>query len=131
MTDGLHQAEQTADRIRSELLQTLEELDRRRHEAVDWRFQIRSNWPLVSAAAGVAAAMVAGRVLIARIAKERRTRHRWRRRMGALRRFWEDPDSLAPPRPSLPVEWGTNLVSIFGNEFAGRVSRKLAMRVVG
>jgi hypothetical protein len=131
MNDGLHQAEQTADRIRGELLRTLDELDHRRHEATDWRSQVRSNWPFLAAAAGVLGAIVAARLLLGRFAEERRARHLRRERRAALRRFWEHPERIAPVRHSRPIEWGVDAIGIFGNALAARMSRKLALRLVG
>jgi hypothetical protein len=128
---GLHQAEANADRIRSDLLRTLNELDRRRHEVTDWRTQLRSNWPFVAAAAGVAGAVVAARLLIERLTERRREKNLRRERIAALRRFWEHPERLAPVRHSGLVEWGVNALGIFGNAMASRVSRKVALRVVG
>jgi hypothetical protein len=128
---GLHQAEQEADRIRSELLRTLNELDRRRHEATDWQSQLRSNWGLLAAAAGVVGAIIAARLLLGRFSEKRRARNLRHERIAALRRFWEHPERLAPVRHSGPVEWGTSALGIFGNAVATRMSRKIAERVVG
>jgi hypothetical protein len=131
MNNGLQQAELAADRIRGDLLRTLDELDRRRHDVVDWRSQLRSNWSILASAAAVAGAIVAARLLVGRLAEERRSKNLWRERIAALRRFWAHPDRVAPVRHSRPVEWGTDAVGILGNALAARLSRRVALRLVG
>lgn len=128
---GLHHAEQTADRIRGELLRTLDELDRRRHEAMDWRIQLQRNWPMLATAGGVMSALVGARLLIAKLAERRRVKHLRRERVEALRRFWDHPERLAPARHSGPVEWAMSLMGIFGSAVATRLSRRVALRLVG
>jgi hypothetical protein len=131
MNDGLHQAEQKADRIRGELLRSIDELDRRRHEALDWRIQLHRNWRVLAAAGGVMGALVAARLLLAKLAERRRVKHVRRERVEALRRFWAHPERVAPSRHSGPVEWGMNVMGIFGSAVATRLSRRAARQLVG
>lgn len=83
-----------ANRVRSKLLRTVEQLDRRRHEALDLHLQIRRHLRqvvalgalLVLAAAG-AVALIAHRVSTA---SQRRQRNRWR----LAKRVWWHPERL-------------------------------------
>src|SRR5205823_2627506 len=92
---ALDQTEKTADRIRTELLSTIAELDLRRRQATNVRYQVVSHLPLVIAGAalltGVAGiAIFAGRVR----AHSRRSIH-FRDRVDAVMRAWEHPNRIA------------------------------------
>ncbi|HZA13801.1 MAG TPA: hypothetical protein VE618_04870 [Myxococcaceae bacterium] len=131
INDGLHQAEQKADRIRGELFRSLDELDRRRHEALDWRTQLHRNWRMLAGAAGVIGALVTARLLFGRVMERRRVNHLGHERREAIRRFWEHPERVAPTRHAGPVEWGMNALGIFGTAIASRLSRRVARQLVG
>lgn len=135
ITKGLSdrkQVERTADRIRDELLLTLEELDRRRDRMLDVRYQARRHRDLLVGAAITAAVLTGvglGMVMW-------RARHRQqilaRRRMTAVRRAWRHPDRLASSakqRP-LPVELGRKLVVIFASALATRIAKNSAQSLV-
>ena len=97
MNAAREQAERTADRLRAELMSTLQELDRRRHRALDVRFQLQRHRPLVvSVAAGLvllATGAVALGILRARARRENLLHHRVR----GLMRAWDNPDRIASP----------------------------------
>lgn len=131
INDGLHQAEQKADRIRGELLHSLDELGRRRYEATDWRTQLHRNWRVLAGAGGVLGAMVAARLLIGRFAERRRVKHLRHERWQAARRFWDHPERIAPARHSGPIEWGMNGFGIFATAIASQLSRRFARQLVG
>jgi hypothetical protein len=131
INDGLQQAEQKADRIRGELWRSLDELDRRRHDALDWRTQLHRNWRMFAAAAGVIGALVTARLLAGWALERRRVRHIGHERREAIRRFWEHPERLAPTRHSGPVEWGMNALGIFCTAIASQLSRRVARQLVG
>lgn len=135
ITKGLgdrEQVERTADRIRDELLLTLEELDRRRDRVLDFRYQaLRHRDFLVGAAitAAVLTGVGLGVVLW-------RARHRQqilvRHRMKAVKRAWQHPDRLASSaeqRP-LPVELGRKLVIIFVSALATRIAKNSVQTLV-
>ncbi|WPB78139.1 hypothetical protein KYC5002_03095 [Archangium violaceum] len=124
------QVEKTADRLRDELLLTLEELDRRRERAMDVRYQVskavEKNRDVLIQAGGVAVALaVAGMGY-----SWWRSRHReellWKHRAQALRRAWEHPDRVASRAEERPVgiELGRKLVLIFVSTLASAMARR-------
>jgi hypothetical protein len=128
--------EKTADRLRDELLLTLEELERRRERALDVKYQLRhvyeKNRELVHLAGGVALGLLG----LGLGYSVWRTRHReellWRHRRQALRRAWEHPDrvaSSAEERP-FPIELGSKLVIIFGTALATALARNAVQTLV-
>jgi hypothetical protein len=88
-----------ADTVRSKLLHTVEELDRRRHDALDVRLQIRRHALPLGAAAGVLVLSAVGVTAIVthRIVTAQSRRRVERIRM--LRRGWLHPDKVARRRP--------------------------------
>jgi hypothetical protein len=135
ITKGLsdrEQVEHTADRIRSELLLTLEELERRRHRAMDVRFQATQHRDLIIGVAITAAVLTGVGVGVAIW----RTRHReqilTRHRVKAVKRAWQHPDRLASSadeRP-LPIELGRKLVLIFASTLASAVAKNAVRGLV-
>ena len=130
-TEAIEQAERTADRIREELFRTIDEIDRRREEAMDWRYQAKAAWPALAVAGGVIAVVVTARVLLGRRAREKRVEALNRERARTLRRAWSHPERVAPVRENLGVEFGTKLLMIAGTAIATQVARKAAKRIVG
>lgn len=120
------QVERTADRIRDELMLTLEELDRRRHAAFDVRHQLEDHRELLIraglAAAGVAAVWTGFALYRAR----HRDRYLAKKRRDALRRAWKHPDRIASQAEvaPLPVELGRKLVLIFGTALATSLAKR-------
>jgi hypothetical protein len=131
MTEGLQQAERAADRVRGEFLRTIDELDRRRHQATDLKRQLRGNWKLLAALGGVLGAMIAGKALLSRRAREHQVKALQRERGRSLLRAWQHPDRIAPARHSPAVELGSQAISILGTAIATQLARRLAQRVVG
>jgi hypothetical protein len=70
-----------ANEVRSKLMRTVEQLDRRRHQAVDVRLQMKRHLRQLVVAGAVLVVLTAGTValLVNRVATatERRRRHRW------------------------------------------------------
>ncbi|WP_224362483.1 hypothetical protein [Hyalangium versicolor] len=131
-TGDREQVERTADRIRDELMLTLEELDRRRHRALDVRFQALRHRDLLVGVAVTAAVLTGVTVGIA----VWRARHRQeilaRHRLKAMQRAWSHPDrvaSSAEERP-LPVELGRKLVMIFATALASNIAKNSVQALV-
>ncbi len=130
------QVERTADRLRDELLLTLEELERRRERAFDLKFQARQlferNQETILAAGGVALALVVVGAGLSWWNERRQARIVWERRGRALRRAWEHPDQVASASKKQPiaVELGRKLVFIFGSALASALAKNAVATLV-
>jgi hypothetical protein len=128
--------EKTADRLRDELLLTLEELERRRERAMDVRYQVRhaldKNRDVLLKAGGVALALT----VVGMGYSWWRARHReellWRHRAQAVRRAWEHPDRVASQAEERPIgiELGRKLVLIFVTTLASAMARNAVQSLV-
>lgn len=95
MNDAREQAERTADRVRAELISTLQELDRRRHRALDVRYQLEKHFSLVVAVAAGIGLLGAGTLVVA-IARSRARRDTLMRdRVRGFMRVWDNPERIA------------------------------------
>ena len=127
------QIEKAADRIRDELMLTLQELDRRREHALDVRYQVHQHEELLKAAGGVllvlAGAGISYAVWRSRHREERLRRMRWE----GLKRAWSHPERLArkaePERP-ITQELGKRLVMVFATTLATAVARRSVSTLV-
>ncbi|WP_434384421.1 hypothetical protein [Melittangium boletus] len=139
ITPGLserEQVERTADRLRDELMLTLQELDRRRERALDMKFQLRqllerNRDVLFKLGAGALTAVAVG-VGWSVLSGRRRERVVWARRGHAMRRAWRNPDQVAtgaPQRP-FPIELGHKLLLIFGGALATALARNAVQTLV-
>ena len=130
------QVEKTADRLRDELLLTLEELDRRRERALDVKYQVRQavekNRDVLIQAGGVALALA----VVGMGVSWWRARHReellWKHRAQAARRAWEHPDRVASRAEERPVglELGRKLVLIFVSTLASAMAKRAVQSLV-
>lgn len=130
------QVEKTADRLRDELLLTLEELDRRRERALDVKYQVRQavekNRDVLIQAGGAALALV----VVGMGVSWWRARHReellWKHRAQAVRRAWEHPDRVASHAEERPVgiELGRKLVLIFVSTLASAMAKRAVQSLV-
>ncbi|MBZ4372223.1 hypothetical protein [Corallococcus sp. AS-1-6] len=126
------QVEQTADRIRDELLLTLEELDRRRTRATDVRYHVNQNKDLLMTV-GAAALVVVGLGVGLAIYRARHHDERVRRqRRKALERAWAHPDRVATSIEDKPLgaELGRKVVMIFATSLATAVARNSIQTLV-
>jgi hypothetical protein len=126
------QVEKTADRIRDELMLTLEELDRRRERVMDVRYQASRHKDLIMGAA-IAALVVTGVGVGVAVWRSRyRQHHLAQRRMKAIRRAWEHPDRLATRAEQRPfaVEIGQKLIMIFGTALATSIAKSSVQTLV-
>jgi hypothetical protein len=121
--------ERTADRIRDELLLTIEELDRRRERAMDVKYQVRhfleQNRDMLGWVAGGAVALVGLSVGLSLWRSRHHEELMMRRRRVALRRAWEHPERLATGKKQQPfaLEMGQRLVLIFGTALATSLAK--------
>ena len=119
--------EHEVEEIREGMTDIVGELDRRRHEVVDWGWQLRKNAaPLVVAGLGLAA-IAAGVTTLSVRRKRRRNRPLAKaRRFGeALSRMVAHPELVAQPRPSIARKALGAVVS----EVAGSVAKTLTERM--
>jgi hypothetical protein len=115
--------------IRSRLSGLISELDRRRHDAVDVKLQVRRH-PISFVLVAVAAVGVVGGLVAWRLVA-RRHRNRLVTRLRGLRsvlgRVVRDPERMAQRTPRL----GTRLLHAGGEATAGIVAKRLAERLLG
>jgi hypothetical protein len=130
------QVEKTADRLRDELLLTLEELDRRRERALDVRYQLRhaveQNRDLLVKAGGVALGLLVVGMGYSWWQRRHREELLWKHRRQALRRAWEHPDRLASRAEERPLgfELGRKLVLIFATTLASAMAKSAVKTLV-
>lgn len=128
----LEQTERTADRIRTDLLATLQELDRRRVRALDFRHQATQHLGALALGATVLILAVGVGVLL-RVRRRRALGAARKERWRAFLRAWQHPDRLASrakDRP-LPAELGRRAAVAFSAALVTRVARRAASRLVG
>lgn len=97
MNAAREQAERAADRIRSELVATMQELDRRRHRAMDLRYQLEKHFSVVVGIAAGAGLLAAGALLFA-VMRARRENLLGERVRGLIR-AWHNPQRIANSGP--------------------------------
>ena len=100
-----------ANRVRSNLLRKVEQLDHRRHDAFDIRLQLERHFLQVAILGGaIVVATAAAVALIAHrltTASERRRRGRWL----LARRVWQHPETaMSGPRGSILAELGRSVL---------------------
>jgi len=126
------QVEKTADRIRDELMLTLEELDRRRHRVTNVSYQASRHQELIVGAAIVALVVTGVGVGVAVWRASYRRHHMAQRRMTAVKRAWKHPDRLATRAEQRPfaVEMGKKLIMIFGTALATNIAKSSVQGLV-
>ena len=108
---SLAKLEMEANRVRSRLLDTLERLDRKRHEITNVRLQVREHAPELAAVGGALALLLGGSVLLAVLGARRHERKLREERVRAIGRFWRHPEWLAQKkRSSLAGEIGRKVL---------------------
>jgi cation diffusion facilitator CzcD-associated flavoprotein CzcO len=131
--DDRRQVEETADRIRDELLLTLEELDRRRERVLSVRYQAEQHKDALIGVAAVGMIVVGTGIGFAIYRARHREELLRRERRKALRRAWEHPDQVAAKRvkePALASELGRKLVLIFASALATRIAQNSVQTLV-
>lgn len=128
MSERREQIEKTADRIREELLVTLQELDRRRTEEMSVGVQVRKHAVAAGSVAAGAVALLGGAFAYTAYRARNRERLRLERRLEALKRAWKHPERLAvrsEDRP-LPVELAKKLGLALGLAFGTQLAKRTA-----
>jgi hypothetical protein len=109
------------DDIRRSLDRDLSELDKRRHEATDWRLQLHRH-PRLVAGVGIGVLAVVGGLVAVSVARHRRAhpKRRAERIRFALRRGLENPEKVARPEPGVAVKLLAALATTVGTSLAKR-----------
>lgn len=103
MSTAREQTEKAADRIRGELMSTLQEIERRRHLATDLRYQAEKHFTLlVGIGLGTVVAVGAG-VAFAVVRARRRRANLHKDRLAGLVRAWQNPRRIATAEPRGPM----------------------------
>ena len=102
MNDARQQAERSADRIRAELFATLRELNRRRHRALDLKYQLGKHFVLLAAIAGGGLLVAGVAVTVGLVRARLRRESRFAERVRGLMRAWKNPENIAR-RASAPI----------------------------
>jgi hypothetical protein len=132
MSESREQVERAADRIREDFLATLKELERRRHQAMDFRYQVRTHRALLIGVGASVGALIAAAWGLARLKARRRRATLRQQRWKALGRAWRHPRRLAtkaPGRP-LPAELGRKASTAFLSALAVQLARRSATAMV-
>ncbi|MFZ5468889.1 MAG: hypothetical protein ACOZIN_05565 [Myxococcota bacterium] len=127
----MEQSRRAADRIRDELLLTLEEVDRRRHRALSVRYQLRVHLGWWVVGVGTLVLTVGGGVWLARLRQKSRRARAARERVRAFIRAWEHPRRVAtraPYRP-LPAELARRWALAFASGLAAQLARRAVARL--
>ncbi len=129
--EDVHRVEGEIDTLRRDLGRLVSELDRRRHELLDVRLQVRKH-PRVVAGAAVGAALLVGGIVAVAVGNRRRharpvTRARDARR--ALARLLDHPDRVAA-EPSVGVKIATAVGVAAGSVLARRVAERFVARAL-
>ena len=136
MSEHLNQIEKSADRIRGELAGTLRELNRRRHLAMNPRYQIqqqlRKHFVAYATAAGITAAVALGSLVYARRAYQQKNVRLSRARFEAVERAWRKPGRVATKSRHKPIggEIASKLLVALVVAVGGQLLRKHAKKWV-
>lgn len=119
------------DSLREEMTPIVEELDRRRRNALDWRLQAREH--VVPVVVTTAVIVGAASWLIWQAVEERRERQRpvekARRLRHAFSRMIDEPDRVASADPSGMRSLGIALARAAGTAAASVLARKAVERI--
>ena len=119
--------ERQADMARNRLANTLDAIDRRRHDLLDIRGQLKQHARPLLAFAGAALFMIAGGIAWSYYQSRRRAQHVLRERGRAIKRFWSHPERMAQTGdPSAAAMVGRKLLMTAVTFLATQVARRIA-----
>ncbi len=132
MSEHLERVEKSADRIRGELLETLRELDRRRHQATNVRHQVAQHLGLLIGVGAAALAFALAGIAVGRVRTKTRHSRRARDRVRGFIRAWDHPQQIANQRPGrpLPEELARKAAMIVATTFITQLARRSAQRAL-
>lgn len=113
MTDSMERErlERQANLARARLVTTIDALDRRAHEAVDVKLQLRRHRTALFVMAGVVLAPLVGAIAFSVYRSATNDRRRRKERVRALERSWRHPERVARYKNSpLAMEIGRKLL---------------------
>ena len=103
--------EREANMARARLATTIDEIDRRAHEAVDVKLQLRRHAAPLAVAAGIVVLPIVAAIGVGIYRLATRDARMRRERVRALKRGWRHPDRLARYKnPPLAVEMGRRIL---------------------
>ena len=122
------QLEREIETIRGNLAEVVKELDRRRHEFLDWRMQLKRHASALWIAAAGAGTIVAGMIILSIWRSQRRERPvvKAQRLRLALARMMDKPERVARPRPRIVRKFAAAAASAA----AGLLAQKISQRVL-
>jgi len=132
MNAAREQADRAADRIRSELLATLGQLDRRRRRAFDLKYQAEQHFTLVMAVAGCAVAAAGIGVALAIARARSRRESSFGARLRELTQAWKAPEPLEDSGsfPVVSAAAARKLATVVAVTFAAQLARWGAQRLL-
>jgi hypothetical protein len=132
MNNGADRVEKTADRIRAELLTTLHELDRRRHLALNLRYQISKRRPLLIAVSASVMLAIGLGVTIGVVRSRARKNHLLQERILGVLRAWEHPQRIANSSVDRPLSAaaGRKLAIALASALAAQLAKRSAARLL-
>ncbi len=121
----LTQTERVADRVRGELIQTIEELERRRSAALDFTAQLRAHLGLVASVVGLAVVSLGAGLYLWRVRRRNQRVVLRRERLRAALRAWNRPRRVVKePEAPRARKLTRGLAVVLVDAFAKRASRK-------
>lgn len=132
MSDAREQTERTADRIRDELLTTLKELDRRRLQATDVRFQLQQHVDLLIVVGGGIALLAGAGIALVTYQRATREKRLTKQRVKSLRRAWQHPERLATKAEDkpMPMQVGRKVLTAFLVAMGTQLAKRAAFQIV-
>jgi hypothetical protein len=123
------QIEHEIENIRENITDIASELDRRRHELVDWRLQLKKHGPAIAMVAGGCILLLWATIQARawQAARRRRPMARAKRYREALSRMVKHPERIARAEPST----GKKVAVAAATSVASTVARGVAERLVG
>jgi hypothetical protein len=119
------------DMLRNDLDRIVGELDVRRHEALDWKLQLKKHWVPLAIAAGSLLAIIGASIGLSVYVKRRRDRpmNKLKRLRRAVARAIDDPDHVAKPSPNVGLKVASAVASTAASAATGAVVKQFIHKV--